>query len=261
MEKVEQHSPEQCFQEHFQYTHKNPYHQKLQEFQENVFRDKEGEAFKGKWQSDVFHNRQQLTVEIGSGFGEFMVQYLEHHPNENYIGIDYRFKRSYQVAKKLVDLGQRNPTVRYRFLRAKGERISFLFGSEEVSKLLYFFPDPWPKTRHHKKRLFQKHFLTQCWQILKPGGYFFIKTDHDQYYPWMLEHLQVYQDEQRESNKTFEILLQTDNLHSSDQREQINKNFEFFVSFPTKFEQIFLSQGKTIKALILRKPIQRQKMR
>ena len=86
-------------------------------------------------------------------------------------------------------------------MRAKGERLQFLFDSSEIDRLFYFFPDPWRKTKHHKKRLFQAPFLDQAYKVLKPGGELLIKTDHDDYADWMSEVIQSSNDDR------FDVIL------------------------------------------------------
>ncbi len=219
--------------EDFKYTHNNPYNDKLEVFDSFVLRDLEGESNVGKWNENIFKNDGPIEVEIGTGFGEFMIEYSQKNPHINFIGLDHRFKRSLSVAKKLSGLEFRN----FRYLRARGERINFMFQESEVQSIFYFFPDPWPKNRHNKKRLFQKPFLDACHKVLKNGGTLYVKTDHDGYYQWMLDHLK---DETR-----FEVLLQ-----SKDLRHEFPEHF--LSQFTTKFEKIFLSQGTLIKSVVLR---------
>jgi tRNA (guanine-N7-)-methyltransferase len=222
-----------CYRADFKYTHDNPYHQKLEVFDSFVLRDEEAETNVGKWQF-LFGNDRPIEVEIGTGYGEFMMEYCQQNPQINFIGLDHRFKRSFSVAKKLDKLEHKN----FRYLRARGERLEFMFGACEVQSVFYFFPDPWPKTRHHKKRLFQKPFLNACHKVLRPGGTLYVKTDHDGYYEWMLK--------QVEGDDRYEILLTSTDLR----REH---PAHFLSQFTTKFEKIFLSQGTLIKSLVLRK--------
>lgn len=214
------------------YKRTNPYHEKLGAFDSFVMRDEEAEAHRGKWR-DVFGNGNQLSVEIGTGYGEFMVDYCQKNPGMNFVGLDHRFKRSFSLAKQLDRLENKN----FRYLRARGERVGFIFGENEVQNIFYFFPDPWPKKRHNKNRLFQQPFLDDAFKILSPGGTLWIKTDHDGYYEWMLNEML--------NEKRFEVLLQ-----SFDLRQEFPDHF--LASFTTKFEKIFLSQGTLIKALVLK---------
>lgn len=222
-----------CYRADFKYTHDNPYHDKLEAFDSFVLRDEEAESNVGKWTSK-FGNQRPIEVEIGTGYGEFMLEYCQKYPEVNFIGLDHRFKRSFSLAKKLDKLEHKN----FRYLRARGERLEFMFEENEVQSIFYFFPDPWPKTRHNKKRLFQKPFLNACHKVLKPGGTLFVKTDHDGYFEWMLEHVK---DDER-----FELMLQ-----SKDLRNEFPQHF--LSQFMTKFEKIFLSQGTLIKSIVLRK--------
>ena len=223
---------EKLYEESFQYSHKNPYHEKLEEFGSFVMRDNESESFATKWNSDVFKRQAPLYIEVGSGYGHFMLEFCENHPEINYIGMDFRFKRTYNLARQL----NKHPHKNFKFLRARGERVQYIFGESEVDALLYFFPDPWPKKRHHKKRLFQQPFIEAAYKILKPGGTFYIKTDHDGYSQWMSEVI--------EQQELFDVELKTFNL-----REEHPEHF--LSSFQTKFEKIFIKQNIPIKAFQL----------
>jgi len=216
----------------FRYTHDNPYHDKLSEFSEFVFRDEEAEKFIGHWNQEVFKRDGPLCVEVGSGYGEFMMEYCEKNPGHNFVGLDYRFKRSYGLAKKLSD----HPTKNFRYLRAKGERLNYTFAENEIDTLFYFFPDPWPKKRHHKKRLFQEPFLKIADSILKAGGIFYVKTDNDDYAQWMRDVLAA--------TNIFEVVMETKDLYAE-------RPDHFLASFQTKFEKIFISQETKIKAFEL----------
>ena len=196
-------------------------------------RDDEAEVYSGKWNKEIFKREAPLYLEIGSGYGHFMMDYCEKNPDINFVGLDYRFKRSFELAKKLNN----HPTKNFRYLRAKGERVEFLFDKNELDRIFYFFPDPWPKTRHHKKRLFQEHFLQRAYKSLKPGGEIYIKTDHDGYAEWMSEVIQ--------NNELFECTLNTFNL-----RDEYPEHF--LASFQTKFEKIFINKGIKIKAFVLK---------
>lgn len=222
-----------AFKDDFKYTHENPYHDRLKIFEEFVLRDDEGESHCSNWSRDVFSNNQELAVEIGSGYGHFMIEFTQKFPEINFIGLDHRFKRSFHLAKKLASLKFKN----FRYLRARGERLGFLFGESELDKIFYFFPDPWPKTRHHKKRLFQKKFLDEAYKVLRPGGEIFVKTDHDGYFEWMVQAI--------EGDERFTRELLTRDLRAEHPEH-------FLASFITKFEKIFLEKEIKIKAMVLK---------
>jgi len=221
------------FKEDFKYKHENPYHERLGAFSEFVLRDHEAEAFKSKWNKEVFKREGELFLEIGTGAGHFMMDYCQDHPAVNFVGLDYRFKRSFALAKKLSELEAKN----FRYLRAKGERTEYMFEENELDGIFYFFPDPWPKTKHNKKRLIQEPFLKSAHKTLKPGGIFYIKTDHDDYALWM----------EREIKKCglFDIILESRDLRAEYPEHLLAK-------YTTGFEKIFLEQGIKIKAFVLR---------
>ena len=177
--------------------------------------------------------RNDVVLEIGTGYGQFMIEHTQKHPEVNFVGLDHRFKRSFTLAKRLNQLKHKS----FRYLRARGERIGFLFAESEIDKLFYFFPDPWPKKRHHKKRLFQKRFLDEAYKVLKPGGKLFVKTDHDKYFDWMLDEIK--------EEKRFSVELKTFDLHKDEPEH-------FLSSFVTKFEKIFLAKDNKIKAMVLK---------
>lgn len=220
------------FSKEFQYKHRNPYHDKLASFDQFVLRDHEAEKFAGRWNSDVFRREGPLFLEIGTGYGHFMREFTERHPEVNFVGLDYRFKRSFNLVKNLA----KRDIANFRYLRARGERVHFLFGEGELDGIFYFFPDPWPKARHQKKRLFQLPFLEMAHRSLKEGGTIWVKTDHDDYAQQMLEVL--------ENQNFFSIRWKSKDLWS-------NPEGHFLQTFQTKFEKIFVQQNIKIKAFEL----------
>ena len=225
-------------QAHFEYTHKNPYHYKLGQWEEFVLRDKACEQHRGRWNTDIFKREAPLYLEVGSGYGHFMLEYTEQNPQVNFVGMDFRFKRGFHLAQKLA----RHPHQNFRYLRARGERLRWIFGESELQGLFCFFPDPWPKRRHHKKRLLQIPFLQTAYHILRPGGQLWIKTDHQEYAQWMAQILR--------EQSFFDLKLETFDLQREHPRH-------FLAGFQTKFEKIFLRQGIPTKAfeLISRKSL------
>ncbi|MCB9060179.1 MAG: tRNA (guanosine(46)-N7)-methyltransferase TrmB [Halobacteriovoraceae bacterium] len=217
----------------FKYTHKsrNPYHDKLEQYKHIVMRDEEAELYQGKWNEVIFNRDAPLYLEIGSGYGHFMVEFCSKYPDVNFVGMDYRFKRSFELARRLDR--NVNEIYNFRYLRAKGERTGHIFGENELDGIFYFFPDPWPKARHNKKRLFKNEVLPYLHRTLKPEGKIYIKTDHDGYAEQMAEVI--------DNSNLFKLQFKTHDLWK-DAPEH------FLASFSTKFEKIFLAQKVNIKA-------------
>ena len=103
--------------------------------------------------------------------------------------------------------------------------------------MFYFFPDPWPKKRHWKNRLFQQPFLHGVYKILKPGGKLFVKTDHDGYAEWMVDVMK--------NQSLFTVEFKTFDLRKEYPEHFLSQN-------KTKFEKIFIEKGVNIKAFVLR---------
>jgi tRNA (guanine-N7-)-methyltransferase len=73
-----------------------------------------------------------------------------------------------------------------RVLNADGaEFLRWRVPSGAVRVIHLYFPDPWPKTRHHRRRIVQEPFLRECHRVLGPGGEMRVVTDHDEYWAWM----------------------------------------------------------------------------
>ena len=113
-----------------------------------------------------------------------------------------------------------------------------MFAREEVNGIFYFFPDPWPKRRHQKRRLFGEHFLKGLAKILAVGGRVYVKTDHDDYAQWM-------------TDVVNEQALFFAELISYNVRDEYPDHF--LSRYVTKFEKIFVAQNKAIKGFVLRK--------
>lgn len=221
------------YKKDFKYKHDNPYHDKLEAFSQFVMRDEEAEVHQGNWNQNVFKRDGRLLAEIGTGYGHFMLDYCRDHADHNFIGMDYRFKRSFNLARKLAQ----QPHDNFRYLRARGERIEYMFNESELDGLFYFFPDPWPKARHLKKRLFQRPFIQAASKVLKPGATLWVKTDHDGYAEWMEEVIK--------NSPEFECVMATKDL-------RVEFPEHFLSQYMTKFEKIFVGQNIPIKAFELK---------
>ena len=125
---------------------------------------------------------RRFEIEIGSGKGTFLVQQATLEPETNYLGIEWAREFAVYTADRIRRHGLSNVRVlntdATAFLRWRVPD-----GSAAVVHL--YFPDPWPKTRHHRRRTLQEAFLRDCWRILQPAGELRVVTDHDDYWAWM----------------------------------------------------------------------------
>lgn len=132
----------------------------------------------------VFGNNNPLEIEIGIGKGLYLMGAAQHLPEHNFIGIEIR--------RKYLNMARRRIEKRHienaRLLC--GEAHGFLqdwIPDGALSVLHIYFPDPWYKKRHHKRRLIQKDFIELVHRKLKPGGFLLIATDHAGYWEWICD--------------------------------------------------------------------------
>lgn len=128
-----------------------------------------------------------LEIEIGSGKGTFLVQQAPLRPDVNYLGIEWA--RAYW--RHAADRARRHGLGNVRLLRAEaGLFIRHYVADATLSQLHIYFPDPWPKARHNKRRLIQAPFLRDVHRALISGGEGRVRlaTDHADYFAWMEEH-------------------------------------------------------------------------
>lgn len=128
-----------------------------------------------------------LELEIGSGKGTFLVQEGGRHPEVNFIGIEYAFSIWRYAADRIRRNGLSHQ-VRLIYAEARFV-IRNYFPDQAFEQIHIYFPDPWPKARHHKRRFVQADMLVELARILKPSGRVLIATDHEDYFAWMQEHI------------------------------------------------------------------------
>jgi tRNA (guanine-N7-)-methyltransferase len=121
----------------------------------------------------------RFVWEIGCGHGHFLTAYAEAHPKEHCIGIDINLDRVRRATKKRDRAG----LDRLHFVRAEARLfLEVLPPDTGFSAIYMLFPDPWPKTRHHKYRLLQAGFLHDVAQRTGQGTPLFFRTDHAPYF-------------------------------------------------------------------------------
>lgn len=129
--------------------------------------------------AELFGNDHPVEMEIGMGKGTFITQQARLHPEINYFGLEYA-RWFWRYAS---DRLRRNQCTNARTARAEaGYFVREFVPSASISVLHIYHPDPWPKKRHHKRRLIQQPFLDQVHRILIPGGILRIVTDHFEYF-------------------------------------------------------------------------------
>src|SRR5262245_1044411 len=127
----------------------------------------------------VFGNDHPLELEIGSGKGTFLLAESFARPETNFLGIEYARRYWIFAADRLRRAERTN--ARVVLAEASGFIREFL-EDDSLSAIHVYFPDPWPKTRHHRRRLLQPPFLALLASKLKRGGMLSIATDHSDYF-------------------------------------------------------------------------------
>lgn len=131
----------------------------------------------------VFGREAPRILEIGCGMGETTTAIAAAHPQCDYLGIEVHTPGVGSLLKQIDAAGLTNVRVIQHDAVAVLER---MIAPASLDGLHIFFPDPWPKKRHHKRRLIQPAFVTLAASRLKPGGYFHAATDWQEYAAQML---------------------------------------------------------------------------
>src|ERR1700738_1040881 len=136
------------------------------------------QAFGGKLPSDG------VWLEVGFGAGEHLVWQAEQHPGVGLIGCEPYMNG---VAKCLAHI-ERAGVANIRLFTDDARFVMAALPPHSLSRVFVLFPDPWPKTRHHKRRFVQRENLDRLAELMIPGAELRLATDDPSYLPWMVEH-------------------------------------------------------------------------
>ncbi len=180
-----------------------------------------------------------LELEIGSGKGTFLVQHAARHAAVNFLGIEYA--RAFW--RHAADRARRHGLANVRLVHFEaGAFVRHFVPTGAIRQVHVYFPDPWPKKRHHKRRLIQAALLRELHRILEPArddapeaGQIRLATDHADYFAWMCEHAEAVAD-------WFER-LPYEPPDSAGQGECAGTNFE----------RKYRREGRQVQGMILRR--------
>lgn len=211
---------------------------------------------KEKW-NKYFWNNNEIFLEVWTWLWNFFSKEVQKNPNINFLWMEIKYKRLYIWAEKSLwnlnnytsnwvrlkwalekNLDEWNwkENVNFALLKDFWENIDKIFGLGEVSKSYIFFPDPWAKKKRWlKNRLLQTHFLNNLFLITKEWWKAIIKTDHLEYFEFILEELK--QTEWKINKKSFDW-ENDDNFNNEE---------------TTEFQQLFRWQDIKINYLELQK--------
>ena len=125
-----------------------------------------------------------VEVELGAGDGSFLLEYAKANPARNFLGVERLLGRIRKIDRK----GRRAGLANLRVMRIEAVYfVQYLLPACSVDVVHIYFPDPWPKKRHHKNRLIQAPFVELLARVLKPDGLVFLRTDNAEYFGQMHE--------------------------------------------------------------------------
>lgn len=138
--------------------------------------------------AEVFGNRRPVVLEIGFGNGESLADMAAADPARNWLGVEVHGPG---VGHLLLEIERRQLT-NLRVLRHDAvELLAQGLGPGALDRVQLFFPDPWPKTRHHKRRILSAQFVALLGRVIRPGGTFHAATDWGPYAEQMLAALEA----------------------------------------------------------------------
>lgn len=146
------------------------------------------EEFKGKWQSE-FGNSNPLHIEVGTGKGQFVTGMAKQNPNINYIGIELYDS---VIVCALENILKADSPSNLRLLKVNGADLDKFFDKNDIDRVYLNFSDPWPKTRHEKRRLTHGNFLKLYESILVDYGEIHFKTDNRILFEYSLTSMSEY---------------------------------------------------------------------
>jgi tRNA (guanine-N7-)-methyltransferase len=127
--------------------------------------------------SCLFGNSKPLNIEIGTGNGDFILHSAINHSQENFLGFEIVKQLIIKTAKKIMDNNLKN----IRLIHYDAVFFIKMFKNNSVKNIYINFPDPWPKRRHHKRRIIKVDFLELVYHKLEKNGLLYIVTDFEDY--------------------------------------------------------------------------------
>ncbi|RJP23652.1 MAG: tRNA (guanosine(46)-N7)-methyltransferase TrmB [Candidatus Omnitrophota bacterium] len=135
----------------------------------------------------IFGNTNPVEIEIGTGKGRFILAESLNRPDTNFLGIE----RSLKFLRIAVLRATQTPRSNCTFLNLDADMVvKLLIRPHSISAYHVYFPDPWPKGRHQKRRLFNPRFLEKMAETLIDKGLLHVKTDHADYFSYANESIQ-----------------------------------------------------------------------
>lgn len=180
------------------------------------------EDWKGKW-DQVFIQKGPIHIEIGTGKGRFITEMAKANPTINYIGVELQESVIVSALDRVIEAEVPN----LKLMNMNAEKLTEYLEKGEINRVYLNFSDPWPKTRHEKRRLTYKTFLASYESVLENQGEIHFKTDNQGLFEYSLK-----------SFSEYGMLLKyvSLDLHNSD----------FEGNIMTEYEEKFSNRGNRI---------------
>jgi tRNA (guanine-N7-)-methyltransferase len=156
-----------------------------------------------------------FEIEIGSGKGTFLLQETHKRPEPNYLGFEWTAEFYRYAADRL----RRNHISNVKMVYGDATEFLHFWCEDAIADVIHlYFSDPWPKARHHKRRVIQDNTLALFHRVLKKSGVVHVVTDHDALWGWCEEHFT--------RNTTLFDRVEFGAAKSADEGELVGTNFE-----------------------------------
>ncbi len=136
--------------------------------------------------SEIFGNRNPVEIEIGPGKGTFLLTMARTCPERNFFGVEFSTRRAWRLARLIERDGPANALVIHADITCL---VRTLIWPASVAAYHLYFPDPWWKRRHHRRRLFRDDFAVALARTLRPGGQIFLASDVAAYFAEIVQQL------------------------------------------------------------------------
>lgn len=144
------------------------------------------EKYKNKW-NDFFGNKNPISIELGMGRGDFIIDMAKRNPNTNFIGIEINDSQMVNAIKNLESLKLPN----LKLINMDASNLVNIFG-KEIDTIYLTFSEPWPKKIDEKKRFTHESYLKIYDRIFKKDKHIILKTDNKGFFAYSLETLSGY---------------------------------------------------------------------
>ena len=178
-------------------------------------------------QMNDYKSKLPAEIEIGCGKGGFICELAKRNPDKFYFAVELVT----DVLVTALERARDEEITNVRFLNVNALRLPEFFAEGEISKIYLNFSDPWPKSRHDKRRLTYREFLKTYNKFLAKGGLLVMKTDNDNLFDFTLEEL---------PEADFRLDVLSRDLHNSEYNEG---------NIMTEYEKNFSEKGVPIKYL------------